>query len=88
MRGILNHFTFNHVSGESFKNAAKIDMVHMPYKGMAPALIDLGSGQVQMVGYERVPMLRKLTPAKTSQLTARWDRGTLEVMRPDGFRDL
>jgi tripartite-type tricarboxylate transporter receptor subunit TctC len=41
--------SINHLSGEYFKNAAKIDIVHVPYKGMVPALTDLVSGQVQIV---------------------------------------
>ncbi len=41
--------SINHLSGESFKNAAKIDIVHVPYKGMVPALTDLVAGQVQIV---------------------------------------
>ena len=41
--------SINHLSGEYFKNAAKIDIVHIPYKGMVPALTDLVSGQVQIV---------------------------------------
>lgn len=37
-----------HFSGEIFKHMAQIDMVHVPYKGSAPALIDLRSGQIQL----------------------------------------
>ena len=36
-----------HLSGELFKNMAKIDLLHVPYKGAAPALTDLVGGQVQ-----------------------------------------
>ncbi len=38
----------SHLSAELFKLIAKVDMVHVPYKGMGPALIDLVSGQVQV----------------------------------------
>ena len=38
--------SINHLSGESFKNAANIDIVHVPYKGLVPALTDLVSRQV------------------------------------------
>jgi tripartite-type tricarboxylate transporter receptor subunit TctC len=38
-----------HLAGELFKMMAKIDMTHVPYRGAAPALIDLVSGQVQVM---------------------------------------
>lgn len=34
---------------EMFKAAAKIHMVHVPYKGTGPAMIDLASGQIQVL---------------------------------------
>ena len=37
----------NHVSGELFKMLAGVRMVHVPYRGAAPALTDLIGGQVQ-----------------------------------------
>lgn len=45
-----------HLAGELFKAMAKIDIVHVPYKGAAPALADVIGGQVQMLitGYSGV----------------------------------
>ena len=37
-----------HVAGELFKMMTGIDMVHVPYRGTAPALTDLIAGQVQV----------------------------------------
>jgi tripartite-type tricarboxylate transporter receptor subunit TctC len=39
----------NHVTGELFKMMTGIDMVHVPYRGGAPALADLIAGQVQVM---------------------------------------
>ena len=38
-----------HLAGELFKLTAKIDIVHVPYRGAAPAVNGLLGGQVQMV---------------------------------------
>ena len=38
----------NHLSGELFKSMAKIDIVHVPYRGAGPAMNDLVGGHVQM----------------------------------------
>lgn len=38
-----------HLAGELFKSMAKVDMVHVPYKGGAPAMIDLIAGQIQLI---------------------------------------
>jgi tripartite-type tricarboxylate transporter receptor subunit TctC len=38
-----------HLAGELFKMVAKVDMVHVPYKGGAPAMTDLLGGQVAAI---------------------------------------
>jgi tripartite-type tricarboxylate transporter receptor subunit TctC len=43
-----------HVSGELFKMMTGISMVHVPYRGGAPALTDMISGQVQVM-FDNVP---------------------------------
>jgi tripartite-type tricarboxylate transporter receptor subunit TctC len=40
---------FNHFGGELFKKLAKVDIVHIPYKGGGPAMTDVMSGQVPMM---------------------------------------
>jgi tripartite-type tricarboxylate transporter receptor subunit TctC len=44
----------NHLSGELFKAMAKIDMVHVPYKGAAPALNDLLGNQISVM-FDSIP---------------------------------
>jgi tripartite-type tricarboxylate transporter receptor subunit TctC len=39
----------NHMGTEVFASMAKIKMVHVPHKGMSPALTDLMAGQVQVL---------------------------------------
>jgi len=36
-----------HLAGELFRSMAKVNIVHVPYKGSGPALVDLVGGQVQ-----------------------------------------
>ena len=43
-----------HLSGELFKAMAGVDMTHVPYRGSAPALADLISGQVQVM-FDNLP---------------------------------
>jgi tripartite-type tricarboxylate transporter receptor subunit TctC len=38
----------NHLAGEMFKLGAGIDIVHVPYKGSGPAIVDLLGGQITM----------------------------------------
>jgi len=57
-----------HLAAELFKFMTGIDMHHVPYRGSAPALVDLLSGQVQVmfdllpasIGYIRADKLRPL----------------------------
>ncbi len=41
--------TAGHLAGELFKMMAKVDMVHVPYKGNAPAIADLIGGQTSLM---------------------------------------
>ena len=41
--------TSQHVCGELFKMMAGVDMQHVPYRGAGPALVDLLSGQMQLM---------------------------------------
>jgi tripartite-type tricarboxylate transporter receptor subunit TctC len=38
-----------HLSGEMFKSLAKVDMLHVPYRGMGPAMQDVVARHVQMI---------------------------------------
>ena len=50
-----------HLAGEMFKSMAGLDIVHIPYKGSAPALTDVMSGQVDLMfdaGVSALPQVR------------------------------
>jgi tripartite-type tricarboxylate transporter receptor subunit TctC len=51
----------HHLSGEMFRDLAKIDIVHVPYKGGAPASTDLMAGHLSMMfemGYAALPAIK------------------------------
>ncbi len=47
--------TTHHLAGELFKKLAGVDMIHIPYKGNAPAVTDLVGGQVQVM-FDNIPV--------------------------------
>jgi len=51
----------SHLAAEMLETMAGIDMVHVPNKGMGPALLDLMSGQVQVL-FASVPAIVKQKP--------------------------
>ncbi len=69
--------TSPHMSGELLKSMAGIDMFHVPYRGTAPALVDLLGGQVQSVfdnlpgpiGHVKTGKLRALGVADTKRVS-------------------
>lgn len=53
-----------HLAGELFKLTAKIDIVHVPYRGAAPAVNDLLGQQVQMVFLDLPVLLPQVNAGK------------------------
>ena len=82
----------NHVTGELFKMMTGIDMVHVPYRGGAPALTDLIAGQVQVmfigpvgsIQYVRDGQLRALAVTTTTRAETLPDIPTVSDFVP-GF---
>lgn len=53
-----------HLSGELFKLLADVDIVHVPYRGSAPAMTDLLGGQVHLI-FDNIPgALAQFRPGK------------------------
>jgi tripartite-type tricarboxylate transporter receptor subunit TctC len=59
--------TGGHLSGELFKMLAGVQLLHVPYKGVAPAIIDVVSGQVTMTF---ASILSSLPQVKAGKLRA------------------
>jgi tripartite-type tricarboxylate transporter receptor subunit TctC len=61
------HGTIGHVIGEQFKLSTGTDLLHVPYRGMGPALNDAIGGQVQVI-YDNLPTSLELV--KSGKLRA------------------
>ena len=83
--------TLPHVCGELFKMMTGIDMVHVPYRGGAPALVDLLSGQVQVgfsvvtesIEYIKAGKLRALAVTTAARSEVLPDIPTVSEFVPD-----
>jgi len=66
--GSAGNGTASHLSGALFNSMAKGDMLHVPYKGGAPANTDLMGGQVQAVFSPMVEVLPYIESGKLRAL--------------------
>ena len=60
--------TPHHIAGEMFKQMAGVDLVHVPYKGTGPAVIDLLAGQVSFMSVEILAALPHVRAGKLRAL--------------------
>src|SRR5262249_51243799 len=80
----------SHMAGELFKFMTGVHIRHVPYRGSAPALIDLLSGQVQAmfdlmpasIGYIRAGKLRALAVTTAQKSPALPDLPTVAQFMP------
>jgi tripartite-type tricarboxylate transporter receptor subunit TctC len=82
-----------HLAGELFKVAAGIDIVHVPYKGAAPALQDVIAGHVDMmfataasvVEHIRAGSVRPLAVTTLERIAVMPDLPTMDELGLKGF---
>ena len=71
--GLVNYATAGngsttHLATELFKSMAQIEMVHVPYKGVAPAVSDLLAGQVQVMSGDLSTLMPQVKGGKLRAL--------------------
>ena len=82
-----------HLAGELFAHMIGAKMVHVPYRGAAPAVVDLASGQIQLgfIGYSAVKSqladksIRALAVARAARVKALPDLPTVDEAGLPGF---
>ena len=96
--GVLNYGTAGngtppHMTGELFKSYTHVNIQHVPYKGGAPAIVDLVAGQIPMM-FDNVPPLlphvrsgriRALANTSLTRLSVLPDVPTLDESGLKGF---
>ena len=66
--GSFGSGTTSHIAGEMFKLAAGVDLLHVAYKGSAPAMTDLIAGQVQFTFDTNVAALPMMQAGKVKAI--------------------
>jgi tripartite-type tricarboxylate transporter receptor subunit TctC len=72
----------SHLSAELFKSMAKIDMLHVPYKGTGQAVTDLLAGQIDLLFAPSQAVLQHVKAGKLKALA------TTGATRPETLPDL
>jgi tripartite-type tricarboxylate transporter receptor subunit TctC len=81
-----------HMSGELFKLRTGIDLVHVPYKGTGPALVDVVAGQVYMI-FSSLPSTMgfiksaRLRPLAVTSVKRTPELPNVPTMQESGYRD-
>jgi tripartite-type tricarboxylate transporter receptor subunit TctC len=85
--------TVGHLAGELLSSIAKINIVHVPYKGSGPSVIDLMAGHVQLqfasmpavINYARAGRLRMIAQAGAKRSPAAPETATMVESGVPGF---
>jgi len=81
-----------HLAGEMFKHAACIDIVHVPFKGSAPALADTLAGQISMMFDTIVTTMPQLKAGKVRALAVTGEKrapqtSDIPTLAEGGYKD-
>ena len=60
--------TTEHLAGEMFKSAARIDLLHVPYKGGAQVMVDLIAGQIALMFSNQLAVLPHIKSGRMKAL--------------------
>jgi tripartite-type tricarboxylate transporter receptor subunit TctC len=82
-----------HLAGELFNSMADVDLVHVPYKGGGPAMIDLIGGQIQLIfataptaiEHVRAGQIKALGVTSSKRMEALPDVPTIAEAGLDGY---
>ena len=76
--------TPQHLTAELFKSVAKLDMIHVPYKGSAPAITDLVGGHVPIMFDSAIAILPQIKAGKVRAIaiTSASARRSCRTCRP------
>ncbi len=91
--GSMGSGTYSHIAMEEFKRRAGVDIVHVPYKGSAPAMTDLLAGQTSMIlvnlsvveQYVKAGKLRLIGAATPRRIASLPDLPTVSETSLPGF---
>ena len=79
--GSPGHGSTNHLSGEMLKMMAKIDLVHVPYKGVSAAMADVIAGQIQILSGDLTTLMPQVKSGRLRAIAV--TSGKRSTMAPE-----
>lgn len=79
--------TSEHLAGEMFKNMAGLDIVHVPYKGGAAALVDLVAGRISAIIINQITALPMIESGKVRALAVADDKRSSKLPETPTFSE-
>lgn len=86
--GSAGNGTPQHIIGEMFKQSANVQLIHIPYKGSAPATTDLLGNQVPLMFDNPGPLMQHIRNGKLRVLAQTGDRRSAALSDVPTLREL